>query len=162
MGDFDYLMDLYEFDSSMSGAIRLDHGLDENTMQVLVECGLQDRFPTECNTWAQCTEEARRNSAAGIKKEEAAVKEKLAGASGQLEILLREAIVNEVTSRFPYVTSVASIIADGLTSSSSTLCRKRLGCPDEKDDKDLARPAGAGISSVLWFILTPKQRNSPP
>jgi hypothetical protein len=149
MGDFDYLMNLYESDSSASGAIRLDHGLDENTIRILVECGLQYRFPTECNTWARCTEEARRNSAAGIKKEEAAAKEKLAGESEQLGMLLREAIVNEVTTRFPYVTSVASIIADRLTSSSSTLCRKQLGCPDDIDDKDLARLAGAGIISVL-------------
>ena len=94
------------YESSKSGAIRLNDNLDENAIQALVTCGLKDRFPEQYHTWVQRKDESRRNLDAEIKKGEAAVNEQLADQPVQLEKSLCEAIVKAVLAVFPCVVSV--------------------------------------------------------
>lgn len=92
-----------ESDFSESGAIRLSHSLDENAIQTLVKYGLQDRFPEACKTWVKRKDESHKKMNVEGKRRQAAVKEKLAGESTQLEELLRGGIVDAIIAIFPYV-----------------------------------------------------------
>jgi hypothetical protein len=83
-------------------------------MEILVKCGLQNRFPVECDTWVKRRQEARRNLEAEIKEKEAAFKDKLADKSAQLEEVLREAIVDRMVTMFPCVAVLVSTITDRL------------------------------------------------
>ena len=136
---------LNEDDSSESGAIRLSHSLDENAIESLVKCGLQDRFPEEYNTWVRRLAESRNQQDVKIRKGETAVKEKLTSESAQLEGILREAIVDAVMTTFPCVFRAVDL-AHRLMSSSRTLNRESLGDPPSVDDvtrHDVTKPAGA-------------------
>jgi hypothetical protein len=120
-------------------------GLDEDAIEALVECGLRDRFPEECNTWAEQKTEVSRKLKADIEKAEADTKLKLSDESAQLEELLREAIVATMVTEFPCVADAVSTVAVILRSFSRTLSRQSLGFPSAREGSghDAAKAAGA-------------------
>lgn len=91
---------------SESGAVRLSESLDGDAIDILIQCGLQDRFPGECNGLKKSVEEARKLREGNARQMEADLKEKLESKSAQLEDLLRQSIVDSIVNKFPYVAFV--------------------------------------------------------
>jgi hypothetical protein len=142
-----------EYISSESGAIRFGRDLDEHSMQALANCGLRERFPVEYKTWMERKSQARKNSVTEVKRKEAAVKEKLNNESEQLKNILREAIVDALVTKFPYVAFISPTVAD-THDFLRTLSRQCLGRPlptDEGDEHNVTNPAGAAnfVFSVI-------------
>jgi hypothetical protein len=99
------------FALSESGAIRLSKSLDEDAIDILIQCGLQERFPKECNTWKSSVDEAVKLREGKVKQLEADLKQELEGKSAQLEVLLRQSIVDSIVDIFPCVVFVAQTLA---------------------------------------------------
>lgn len=84
--------------SSAPGHVRISEHLSERAVQVLVENGLQTRFPKECRAWAE--------SDARLRQDEAFVQEN----RNRMEDAVREAIMGEFCRYFPYVTHIFLIL----------------------------------------------------
>jgi hypothetical protein len=97
----------YGFCLSESGAIRFSRSLDEDAIDILIQCGLQERFPEVCNAWKNSVEQARKLREGKIKQMEVDLKEELESKSAQLRDLLRQSIVDSIVNKFPYVKFVA-------------------------------------------------------
>lgn len=95
-------MALKAFCLSESGAICLSKGLDEGAINILIQCGLRDRFPAECMNWENGVTEAHKLREEKVNQMKANLREELDSKSAQLEDRLRQSIVDSTVNTFPY------------------------------------------------------------
>lgn len=98
---------------SESGAISLNKNLDLDAIDLLIQCGLQRRFPAESETFKNLLGEARKAHEDKIRQMQAGIREEVDSRSEELRELFREAIVDNIVNAFPYGASMApKIVSD--------------------------------------------------
>ena len=99
--------------SRKNNALVLSDGLDEETVQALINVALLDIFPEQCKEWRAVKQDIRDVFMREQTKRKSAVFQDIVNTEGSLRRALREEVVDHVTNLFPYVVCKASINADG-------------------------------------------------
>jgi hypothetical protein len=81
----------------------LDKTLSDDAIAILVESGLQQRFPKECNTWSRRQVELKEARATRIREMEAQIEPQLKSEEARLLGTLRQVLADRVLASFPYV-----------------------------------------------------------
>lgn len=90
-------------DRSGSGALRFDSTIDDTALTVLLDNGLRNRFPNECDDWKKRREAARKVNEDNKKSEESQLMERLNDELPQTERILTQAMRHEISGIFPLV-----------------------------------------------------------
>ena len=81
----------------------ISEGLTQEALQILVQLGLEKRYPQECQVWRQQVLGIERSSHAQVDIETQAMREKLAADEARMTELFLNDIVHSVINIFPLV-----------------------------------------------------------
>jgi hypothetical protein len=93
----------------MSGSLNINRDINEDAMGLLVDNGLDKRFPQECSSWLDRKKSLDSTLSETTQRKEAEVLEKLRSDFERLDSSLRFAILDKVLDKFPYLSLTLSI-----------------------------------------------------
>jgi hypothetical protein len=86
----------------MKNAFVLSEELEENAVKTLVNIVIEDIFPKPCDKWRIANQEIRTRYKQELVKREDMARQKIARGEDSLRRALHEAVVEDVTTLFPY------------------------------------------------------------
>jgi hypothetical protein len=89
--------------NSIDNALVLSESLDEKAVQTLVDIGIADLFPENCDKWRTTNQGIHARYMQELAKRKDMIREEIITREHSLRHALREVVVEEVMATFPYV-----------------------------------------------------------
>ncbi|KAG1720811.1 hypothetical protein EDB19DRAFT_1646869 [Suillus lakei] len=94
-----------------SDALLINEGLDANALDLLISNGIRDRFQQECEQFRQRSTAISSNTKSSKESEERRIREDLEKGEPLLTRIFHEALVDDITGKFPCVLTSHTLLA---------------------------------------------------